>query len=365
MDVMTAHVRPVRLGARAERAHHPNAPTIAEKTARGKERPGRIGDARGKGWGIHRRMTASATDAVSRARELTQRRLFPFNLDKWLRVGFIAFIAGLGQSGGSGLGGQLPGLPGEKSSRSFDFDAFLRQAEEFLRANLGLVLLGVGFTYLFMTAIWALLLWLSSRGQFLFVESVIHDRTAFSEPWARLRVPAWQLFKARFVLGMVTGTLVLILLGFGAFLAWPDFRAAEYLAAGLRLLPFLFGVGVHRRAGRDLSRAAPRLPRPAMYLDGIGVGAAWKTFRASVLPGNLGALGTFYVIQVVLGLGAGMVTVLVTCLTCCLAALPYIGTVVLLPIPVFFRVYSLTMLEQLGRPVFPVAAPPEPFKGWF
>lgn len=43
-----------------------------------------------------------------------------------------------------------------------------------------------------------------------------------------------------------------------------------------------------------------------------------------------------------------MVGCLVTCLTCCLASLPYIGTVMVLPVPVFFRSFSLLFLRQFG-----------------
>jgi hypothetical protein len=61
-----------------------------------------------------------------------------------------------------------------------------------------------------------------------------------------------------------------------------------------------------------------------------------------------------------------MVGCLVTCLTCCLAALPYIGTVIVLPVPVFFRSFSLLFLRQFGAdwdvwskiPVLQTTTPP-------
>ena len=40
--------------------------------------------------------------------------------------------------------------------------------------------------------------------------------------------------------------------------------------------------------------------------------------------------------------------VTLTCLTCCLAALPYVGTVFFLPFLVFVRSYSLYFMEQFG-----------------
>ena len=37
-----------------------------------------------------------------------------------------------------------------------------------------------------------------------------------------------------------------------------------------------------------------------------------------------------------------------TCVTCCIAALPYIGAVILLPVYVFRRSYSIGFLSQFG-----------------
>ena len=44
---------------------------------------------------------------------------------------------------------------------------------------------------------------------------------------------------------------------------------------------------------------------------------------------------------------------------CCLAVLPYVGTVLLLPLSVFKRSYSVFFLEQFGREWRMVAAAPE------
>jgi hypothetical protein len=50
-----------------------------------------------------------------------------------------------------------------------------------------------------------------------------------------------------------------------------------------------------------------------------------------------------------LGLGAALLVLLGCCLTCCVALLPYVSSVVFLPISVFFRCYSLGFLEQFGE----------------
>jgi len=43
-----------------------------------------------------------------------------------------------------------------------------------------------------------------------------------------------------------------------------------------------------------------------------------------------------------------IIAALMICLTLCLAALPYLGSVILLPLTVFLRSYSLYFIEQFG-----------------
>jgi hypothetical protein len=64
---------------------------------------------------------------------------------------------------------------------------------------------------------------------------------------------------------------------------------------------------------------------------------------------------------IVLALATVVVTCLATCATCCIAAIPYVGTVILLPIFVLLRSFSLLFLRQFG-PAYDVWAgfvPPE------
>jgi hypothetical protein len=57
-------------------------------------------------------------------------------------------------------------------------------------------------------------------------------------------------------------------------------------------------------------------------------------------------------------MATGMIMVLGTLFTCCLAGLPYVSSVVFLPIFVFRRAYSLYVLQGLGKRVFPDVTPP-------
>ena len=69
-----------------------------------------------------------------------------------------------------------------------------------------------------------------------------------------------------------------------------------------------------------------------------------------VPQGNVGTFVLYFLFKFVLFIGAAILAVIVTCLTCCIAVIPYLGTVILLPIFVFFRCYSLYFMQQFGPP---------------
>ena len=110
---------------------------------------------------------------------------------------------------------------------------------------------------------------------------------------------------------------------------------------------------------------------PILFLRGGKCLAAWKEFY-HLLAANPGQFVLYLLFQIVLGMVIGVIvlgTILITCcLAGCLMVLPYLGTVVLLPVLVFKRSYSAYFLAQFGAAydVFPppakVPPPPDPLR---
>ena len=71
-----------------------------------------------------------------------------------------------------------------------------------------------------------------------------------------------------------------------------------------------------------------------------------------LLSGHIGNFILYLLFQIVLGIGIGMIVLAVVLATCCIAgcllAIPYLGTVLLLPVLIFQRAYSLYYLAQYG-----------------
>jgi hypothetical protein len=287
----------------------------------------------------------SASDAVESAFRWMVRVLFrPFSLSKWLVLGFCSFLASLAPGGCNarvnfnawGNGDVHPG-------------AIAGHASSWLAANVALALLAGGAILLVVIAVGVLLLWLSSRGQFMFLDGVVHDRARVSEPWKRLKRPANSLFKLRLVLALTAFLLVMFLAVACFALAWTDIRMERFgpgalaaLLLGLVLiLPTTLAFALVRVLLRDFVV-------PVMYVkDLLVVQACGEVWHRLIRP-NLGLFALFYLLRVGLALAAGFVVLLGTCLTCCIAALPYISSVVFLPVAVFFRAYPLFFLAGLG-----------------
>lgn len=303
-------------------------------------------------------------DALDGAMARAKRILFsPFDAGKWFALGFCAFLAQLGQGGGYTGGNPFGG--GARNGDVVD------KIEPWVMAHLALVLSVGAAVLLFALALGILLTWLSSRGEFMFLDGVVRDRGAVSEPWHRFRRLGNSLFVFRVVLGLAGFALVMLIIGLGLLLAWPAVRERHFdvrsiavmVGGGCLLLLAALALILVKVLFRDFVV-------PIMYRRDIPALEAFQVFRLEVLPGRVPNFILFYLMMFVVGLAAAVLIVVGTCITCCIAALPYISSVVFLPILVFFRAYSLSFLEQCGdewrlmassqQPPPPPALPPEP-----
>ncbi len=87
---------------------------------------------------------------------------------------------------------------------------------------------------------------------------------------------------------------------------------------------------------------------PTMYLKRVRAIEGWKIAWNQLLKGHVGSFILLILMMILLGIGAGVVATLAICATCCVGALPYISSVLLLPITVFFVCYALCYIQQFG-----------------
>lgn len=286
--------------------------------------------------------TPSITGAIQPALEHMQRVLFqPFSWRKWFVLGFCAFLAQLGGGGTFNYRWNQSAWHGSPVS-----DA----VREWVLAHLPLVVFLAALLVVFMLVLTGLFLWIGSRGTFLFLEGVARNRAEVVEPWRRFRYLGNQLFRFRLMLTLAFLGLLGLCLALGVFVAVSLHRSGP---AGAHLIAALVGMGAVLLLGLLAFVAASLLLKdfivPIMYRRELGVWDAWSVFRQELLPGRAWSFVGFYLMALLLAFPALLLALAVICLTCCVAILPYLSSVALLPIFVFFRAYSLCFLEQFGE----------------
>lgn len=315
----------------------------------------------------------SVTAPVGPALERVKQMLFrPFDLGKWFTIGFCAWLAGLGEAGGGGGGGINNNVNvGNNNSNHVqeDLHRFVAQAHDYLLNNLYWIVPVAAFVIVFGIGLWILMLWLNCRGKFMFLHNVALDKAEIAVPWTKFESLANSLFGFRIVVALASFVVILPPLAVAAVfvlrMIWngaPNFPAIM-LCVGMAMLMVIFIIAfalVHKFTADFVV--------PVMFLRGQRCLAAWKEFWP-MLSGNIGKFTLYILFQIVLGMAIGIIVLFAIVITCCLAGclmiIPYIGTVVLLPVLVFKRAYSLYFFRQFGAAydVFPSEAPPAPPAG--
>jgi hypothetical protein len=205
-------------------------------------------------------------------------------------------------------------------------------------------------------------IYLRSRGRFMFLDNIVLNRGAVAEPWRRYRDQAMSYFWFSLILSLIAFLATLMIAGIALLLAWPDIQAGAFSGHGvaaivvgaLLLLPTIFILGIVESLIYDFVV-------PIMMIRSVGIGAAWREAKAEVFRGQVGQLVIFFLLRILFSLGSAVVAMIAVCGTCCIGGLPYLSSVLLLPVLVFDRTFALSFLEQFhGDYVLMRYAPAEP-----
>jgi hypothetical protein len=307
----------------------------------------------------------SVAEPVSPALERVKRVLFrPFDLGKWFVIGFCAWLAQLGESGGTGANFNFNSGSHQNYGNNLRND-FLR-AKDYVLDNLNWIVPLATVLLVMGLALWLLFLWLNSRGKFMFLHCVALDKAEVAEPWHQFAHDANSLFLFRLGLGLVSMICTLPLLMIAIVITGQMFLTGQFIpnaiisAIGFGLL--FLGVAI---VFAIIQKLTLDFVVPIMFLRRNRCLSAWKEL-GGLITSHAGAFLLYFLFQIVLAMAIGTIVVAAILITCCMAgclmALPYLGTVLLLPVSTFKRCYSLYFLAQFGRDydVFPPETPPPP-----
>ena len=278
----------------------------------------------------------------------------PFDLGKWFVIGFCAWLAHLGEQG---FGGNFNfgGGHGRGGSARHEFE----QAKEFVMNNLYWIIPVVVAVVAICIALWLVFTWLNSRGKFMFLHCVALDKAEVVVPWHKFAHQGNSMFLFRILLGLIGTVLTLPLVAIILVNIIRMIQRGEPSVGGIvvsiGMVLVLVAVAI---VFALIGKLTKDFVVPIMFLRGVGWRKGWGEFWG-LLTANTGHFILYILFQVVLALAIGAIVLVVVLATCCIAgcllALPYLGTVLFLPVLVFSRSYSLHYLAQFGREydVFP------------
>jgi len=275
----------------------------------------------------------------------------PFDLGRWFVLGFTAWLAQLGSGYSGGASGKI---------RIFeDWDEALVQ--DWFSGSFERVRVLFDYPWAFMLAgmilmgflvVWLVVLWISSRGHFMFLDNLVHARTEVKAPWSAFRFQGDSLFLWQVVYSLIVLVVMGALIVGGMLLFFPILALDPPLAA---TLPMAILAGT---AGFILVAVVlyiefflTQFVVPIMYRHGMSTTEAWKRFLPLFRdhPGGFVLFGLLYFGIMLVGWVLFMLGGLVTCcIGLILMAIPYIGTVITLPLHTFTRFLSLDFLGQFG-----------------
>jgi hypothetical protein len=265
--------------------------------------------------------------------ELMKRILFqPFDLKKWLVIGFAAWLANLGGGGGG-----------------FNYPDNRHKDAQKLNETIGqipqpILITGICILVCFVLLLIVLLAWLRARGRFIFVDCMVHNRAAIVEPWKEYRAEGNSFFLFSLVVMLVLIVAVAIA---GLALIVP------FILQGAQAQPGVgFWIGLSAFVFVAVCLAfvwamASQLMVPIMYRQRCRARLAFIQ-AMDLVASHPGQIVLYVLFLLVLAVAVVLISCAVACATCCIAAIPYVGTVILLPVPVTLGAFSLLFLRQFG-----------------
>jgi hypothetical protein len=266
--------------------------------------------------------------------ELMKKILFqPFDLKKWFVIGFAAWLASLGGGGGS-----FNYQPDRGEEVKKVNDAISQIPHPIFVAGIVLMI----FLVLVLIVVFA---WLRARGGFMFTDCIVKNRGAIAEPWRDFRKEgnSYFLFSLLVIFGLLIFAGLLSLpvmlpaIQNGDFLRTHDVYLISAIAAWI-LVMILFVLAWALIASFMV---------PIMYRQRCGASKAF-TVVIRLIAAHTGEILLYCLFWIALVLASAIVGCIAVCATCCIVAIPYIGTVILLPVFVLLRSFSLLFLRQFG-----------------
>jgi len=311
---------------------------------------------------------------------------YPFSISKWFVLGFAAWLAIIFNSQG-GSGG---GIFYFKFSNANNLSYIVSRAGSFLKdvflgdvffigkiCNYFRIEQSVFWLFAFGTAAFVLLvivvnlilIWISSRFKFIFIDNIANNHAEIAKPWKQFKECGNSAFS--WLLGFVAISVLFMLIIFICFstLLYPvvqDFISTKTLKISdansifivLTIAVFVIGMLILFFTYYFFNEFV----LPIMYTKNLRAKVAYREFINLLRVAPLTFI-KFWFLQILANIACGIAVVIFIIITCGVAIvpmfIPYFGVIVILPVFVFHRAQSMELLAAFGPEYSPYHASSE------
>ncbi|MFA6716893.1 MAG: hypothetical protein WC082_04400 [Victivallales bacterium] len=294
-------------------------------------------------------------------RHMTEILFRPFDIVKWFVLGFSAWLATMFNSAGFRF-------EDDEKSRKVGLalrDIFLGDGSfvgricryfQIEESIFWLIISGTVALMLFMIAVTLILLWISSRFKFIFINNLANDNTEIADAWTRFKEPGNSAFRWLFAWGaavsLISVTFFIIMTAIIYPLANEFSGTGNISISGLLVLMFVAAIYLFivsfMLIGLYLFNEFVLL---IMFRRNMHARSALREFMKLLGAAPLTFL-KFIILQILVSIACFIVVAVFIICTCCIAAkplfVPYIGTVLLLPVFVFQRLQAMELMAAFG-----------------
>jgi hypothetical protein len=194
----------------------------------------------------------------------------------------------------------------------------------------------------------------------IFTDCIVRNRGAIVGPWREYRNEGNSYFL--FQIAVMFASMAAVAIGAVILFSLGLFANGHRQFNSIAVVIFFVPVCVFLAALSIFIGVISYFMAPVMYVRRC---RAVEAFREVVwlIAGNPAPFFLFCLFAIVLLLAMLVVGGIVSCATCCLAALPYVGTVIMLPVFVCLRAFGLLFLRQFGSDYDVWATLPPPAVG--
>ncbi|MFB3896649.1 MAG: hypothetical protein ACE14V_10145 [bacterium] len=338
----------------------------------------------------------SVTQLIEPAFRFTSKLLFskPFNWKRWVKFALVAWLAGEAFVGGGGSGHINVPFPGQEQSHGTSISPWFSNTWQYLIDHIVVIIVIIAVSIAFVITLCLIFAVLRAIFVFIFLDLLSKKEATVRAGFSQYQSRGWRLFFFRFIVGLIALFIILLFIGLVLLLAFSVFNGFRGVDHGSWASVFMLILGILiflvificiMVVFGLFDAFTTNFVVPTMYLLDIGVIPAWKryyqTLRTHVwdtvrfvlmkfVLGMAGGIISFVVVLVTLipfgliGLVIGLTSYLVmaalhlalakTALIIVAVAIPIILLILpfsfiliclLLPLAVFFRIYTLMFLS--------------------